>query len=456
MRYRPVLFEDHTAAGFRPLSWSVPVGELRCGVLNPRERVEMACGQAPVLLLRQYLDGLAADLGHRTGVQDLQRELARGGGTGLLMLSPRIGADWRFLEEVVQRAAADAEGFALGDAEGVLAAAVPATDAAAWLTHWQQWSDQAEAGGGWRDPAAAIPRWDPPGEVAPAGDVQAWRRMWDLVPATARALAADFRRLDGRLPGRVIWGAIPIDPAAAPWLAAAPLADAASRGVAHQVVGGDPGQCWLGPDCRLAPDTAIDTSAGPVILGAGVTVLPHAYLEGPLYIGSGSLVKAGAAIYGETSLGAVNKVAGEVGESTFLDLVNKQHEGFIGHAYLGSWCNLGALTTNSDLKNTYGTIRVDLGSGEQDTGLHFVGLMMAEHGKSAIGTMFNTGTVVGFASNVFGSGFPARSLPSWTWGDGSGDGRHDPIRAMATARTVMSRRGCALTAGHERIFAYLG
>ena len=163
-------------------------------------------------------------------------------------------------------------------------------------------------------------------------------------------------------------------------------------------------------------------------------------------------IARGATIYGETSLGAVNKVAGEIGESTFLDFSNKQHEGFVGHAYLGSWCNLGALTTNSDLKNTYGTIRVDLGGGAEDSGLRFVGLMMGEHCKTAIGTLFNTGTTVGFASNVFGSGFPDKCLPCYTWGDGRQSSRMDGERALAIAATVMQRRGCRLTPGHEAVF----
>ncbi len=124
-------------------------------------------------------------------------------------------------------------------------------------------------------------------------------------------------------------------------------------------------------------------------------------------------------------------------ESTFLDLVNKQHDGFIGHAYLGSWVNLGAMTTCSDLKNNYGRIRVDVGAGEEDTGLRFLGLMMAEHGKTAIGTLFNTGTAVGFASNVFAVGFPPKSLPNFTWGDGRSATRQDPARAAATAAVAM-------------------
>ena len=135
--------------------------------------------------------------------------------------------------------------------------------------------------------------------------------------------------------------------------------------------------------------------------------------------------------------------------------MNKQHEGFIGHAYLASWCNLGAMTTCSDLKNTYGTIRVDQGDGPRDSGRRFVGLMMGEHGKTAIGTLFNTGTTAGFASNVFGAGFPAKCLPCFTWGDGRDDGRQDPARARAVAVTVMARRDCRTTTGHDAVFSYL-
>jgi UDP-N-acetylglucosamine diphosphorylase/glucosamine-1-phosphate N-acetyltransferase len=216
-----------------------------------------------------------------------------------------------------------------------------------------------------------------------------------------------------------------------------------------------PEQVWLGDGCDLASGVVVDARRGPVVLGRDVTVLPHAYLEGPLYVGSGSLVKAGACLYGESSFGAVNKLSGEIGESTFLDLVNKQHEGFIGHAYVGSWSNLGALTTCSDLKNTYGEVRVDLGHGAEDSGRQFVGLLMGEHGKTAIGTLFNTGTTVGFSSNVFGTGFPRKCLPCFTWGDGTGSERQDVDRAMAVAATVMGRRGCTMTDAHATVFRTL-
>ena len=183
-------------------------------------------------------------------------------------------------------------------------------------------------------------------------------------------------------------------------------------------------------------------------------VQPFSYLEGPLYVGPGTLIKAGARIYGETSLGAVCKVAGEVGESIFADFVNKQHDGFMGHAVLGSWVNLGAGTTNSDLKNNYGPVRVDLGRGPVDTGLRFLGLLMGEHSKSAIGTLFNTGTCVGFSCNVFASGFPPKFLPNFSWGL-DGTTRYAVEPAIATARVVMSRRGVAFQDVHAALFRVL-
>jgi UDP-N-acetylglucosamine diphosphorylase/glucosamine-1-phosphate N-acetyltransferase len=446
----PVIFEDESLAGFRPLAWSVPVGELRCGVLNLRERVEHVTGQRPVLLLRRHLEDLAGAHGHAVDPARLRTHVAGGG--RLLLVSGRLGAGWDTLAEA-WRTAQYAD-LAWRDDCGWLALAAGGDAALELVGSWEAWRRSARDSGCWRRPDVAPPPWriEPPAEVG--GLTGAFRRIWDLVPATGAALRGDLERLAGRLPARRIWGAVPLDPAA-DWTAAVDLRtwDAAPLpGV--QVRGGE--RFLLGPECDLAPGVAVDAGKGPVVLGRNVRVLPHCYLEGPLFIGSGSLVKAGAAIYGETSLGAAVKVAGEVGESTVLDLANKQHDGFLGHAYVGSWCNLGAGTTCSDLKNNYGTIRVDLGGGAEDSGQRFVGLLMGEHCKTAIGTLFNTGTTVGFASNVFGAGFPAKFLPCYTWGDGAAAERQDPERALATARTALARRGCELTTGHAVLFRHLG
>lgn len=216
-----------------------------------------------------------------------------------------------------------------------------------------------------------------------------------------------------------------------------------------------PGKVYCGEGVDLAPGTALNTEQGPIILDRGVRVMPQCYLEGPLYIGPGSLVKPGTRIHGESSFGIVNRLAGEIGESTFGDFANKQHEGFIGHAVLGSWINLGAMTTCSDLKNNYGAIRVDLGSGAMATGKHFIGLMLGDHAKTAIGVLFNTGTCVGFASNIFGAGMPPKYVGNFQWGGQEGCPRYAVDRARATAEIVMKRRGCLFTEAHGELFTSL-
>jgi UDP-N-acetylglucosamine diphosphorylase/glucosamine-1-phosphate N-acetyltransferase len=446
----PVIFEDETVTGFRPLSWSQPVGELRCGLLNCRERLALLTGGPPVQLCRTFLQDLAAAQGQQVGIAPLETAVAAG--ARLLLVNGRLGRRWDLLSELVRSAAGD--DLAWRDDDGWLAFSVAGEAARALLASWSAWQETAAHAGCWQRGDLAPAPWQPPATVAPRFVTGVWRRIWQLVPDTADAIRDDLARLAGGLPQRLSWGAIPADPQTAAWaepVALAPWHAAPQPGV--MVRGENP--LYVGPGCDLAPGVAVDTRGGPVILGSRVCIQPHVFLEGPLYIGSDSLVKANSTIYGETSLGAVNKVAGEIGESTFLDFTNKQHEGFIGHAYLGSWCNLGALTTCSDLKNTYGTIRVDLGAGAEESGQRFIGLLMGEHGKTAIGTLLNTATTVGFASNVFATGFPAKFMPCYTWGDGRATLRQDPERALATARTVMARRGCVLTPGHEAVFRFL-
>jgi UDP-N-acetylglucosamine diphosphorylase/glucosamine-1-phosphate N-acetyltransferase len=446
---RPIIFEDHTSAALRPLSWSVPVYELRCGLLNLRERVAVLTGREPEVLPRGFLAPLARDCGH-----------AVAGTTGprrLLVLNARLGAAWEVLAALLAAAESGAD-WCWRDDDGVLAACLEGAAGDAFLADWRTWDDEAVAGGGWADPETSIHPFSPalPGRtpaLPAAGESPlAWRRIWDLVPALARALAGDVVVLADRgMPPRRPWGAVPEAGRTPAWAQGSALRSPDLPGV-HLLAAA---RLLVADGVRVAPGVVIDASKGPVVLDRGVEVLPHAYLEGPLYLGAGTVVKPGARL-AECSIGAVCKVAGEIGESTLLDLVNKQHDGFIGHAYLGSWVNLGAMTTCSDLKNNYGRIRVDVGAGEEDTGLRFLGLMMAEHGKTAIGTLFNTGTSVGFASNVFAVGFPPKSLANFTWGDGRGSSRQDPARAAATAAVAMGRRGCCFGTGHDALFAHLG
>jgi UDP-N-acetylglucosamine diphosphorylase/glucosamine-1-phosphate N-acetyltransferase len=201
---------------------------------------------------------------------------------------------------------------------------------------------------------------------------------------------------------------------------------------------------------RVEAGAILDASRGPIFLGDEVHIQQNAVILGPAAIGPHSVVRIGAKIEGPVSFGPVTKVGGEVEGSIVQGHSNKQHDGYLGHAYVGSWVNLGALTTNSDLKNNYGTVRVWTPEGDVDTGQQFVGVFIGDHTKTAIGTLLNTGTVIGFSANVVGTGFPPKHVPSFSWGDGS-EG-YDLEKALAVARGVMARRHTALEPADEVLF----
>lgn len=203
----------------------------------------------------------------------------------------------------------------------------------------------------------------------------------------------------------------------------------------------------------VKPGVVLDAEEGPIYIGKNVRIFPQATIIGPAYIGDGSWIKVGSAIYENTSIGPVCKVGGEVEDSIIHGFSNKQHAGFLGHSYIGTWVNLGADTNNSDLKNNYGSVKVAMGGELIDTGLQFVGLTMGDHSKSAINSMFNTGTIVGVSSNIFGSGFPPKNVPSFSWGAaGETLTTYNVDRAIDVARRVMARRKIELTATEEKLF----
>ena len=208
----------------------------------------------------------------------------------------------------------------------------------------------------------------------------------------------------------------------------------------------------VGKNVRLKPGVVIDAENGPVWIDDRVTVMANAVLEGPLFVGAGSTIKIGAKIYENTTIGPVCKIGGEVEGVIVQGYANKQHDGFLGHAYLGAWVNLGADTNNSDLKNNYGLIKAFVNGRPVDTGQRFLGLMMGDHSKSAINTMFNTGTIVGVNSNIFGAGFPQKFVPSFSWGGSEQMSAYEYDKALEVARIVTARRKIDFSEGHARIF----
>ncbi len=214
----------------------------------------------------------------------------------------------------------------------------------------------------------------------------------------------------------------------------------------------NPDDIVIRKNVTIKPGVVIDASNGPVLIDDNAFIYPNAVIEGPAYIGKSVKIKSGATIYENVSIGSVCKIGGEVEDTIILPYSNKQHAGFIGHAYLGSWVNLGADTNCSDLKNNYSTIKVTLNGKTIDTDLQFLGLIMGDHSKTAINTMFNTGTIVGFSCNIFGAGFPDKYIPSFSWGGAEGLTTYDLQKSIQTAKAVFGRRDKEFTSEDEKLF----
>ena len=209
---------------------------------------------------------------------------------------------------------------------------------------------------------------------------------------------------------------------------------------------------FLGKGSRIMPGVVLDAEEGPIWIGQNTRVLPNAVLRGPLAIGDHCLVKIAAKIYENTSVGPVCKVGGEIEGSIIQEFSNKQHDGFLGHSYLGAWINIGADTNNSDLKNNYGEISVYLNDRSINTGKRFLGLTIGDHSKTGINTMFNTGTVVGVNCNIYGEGFPPKFIPSFSWGGAAGFREFQFEKALEVAKIVMDRRKVTFTDHHLKLF----
>ena len=191
----------------------------------------------------------------------------------------------------------------------------------------------------------------------------------------------------------------------------------------------------------------LNASEGPIYIGKDAEVMEGALVRGPFALCEYSTIKMGAKIYSGTTIGPHSKVGGEVNNSVIFGFSNKGHDGFLGNSVLGEWCNLGADSNNSNLKNNYAEVRLwDYETeGFAKTGLQFCGLMMGDHSKCGINTMFNTGTVVGVSANIFGSGFPRNFVPSFSWGGSAGFTTYKTIKAFEVAKIVMERRSIELT-----------
>jgi UDP-N-acetylglucosamine diphosphorylase / glucose-1-phosphate thymidylyltransferase / UDP-N-acetylgalactosamine diphosphorylase / glucosamine-1-phosphate N-acetyltransferase / galactosamine-1-phosphate N-acetyltransferase len=377
-RPRLALFDDRVARDWRPFTLTRPAGELLFGTLTLRRRAELA---------------LELDCaGHITSptLAGFDEPWAPPvlGADALPADADRLFLRSRFAAEPADLPDGDALLVHDGRVVGVqLAAGTPPPGAGFFL-----------------DPdrhAPDLPAHELPGELIDP--------MWTLMSRNPERLARDLADLEpSELPGHV-----------------ARLGN---------------GAVSLGRDVHLAPGVVFDTRDGPIRLDDGVDVRPFTCLTGPAFVGAGSSVLGG--VVGASSIGPRCKIRGEVEAVVVLGYTNKAHDGFLGHAYLGMWVNLGAFTTNSDLKNNYGTVRIWTPQGDVDTGESKIGCFLGDHVKTAIGTLLNTGTVVEAGANVFGNA-PPKYVPPFSWG--TAESVYDRAAFLDTARTVMARREVALS-----------
>jgi UDP-N-acetylglucosamine diphosphorylase/glucosamine-1-phosphate N-acetyltransferase len=215
----------------------------------------------------------------------------------------------------------------------------------------------------------------------------------------------------------------------------------------HVTVIGPTDRLRAHPSARALACT-FNTEAGPIVLGPGVEVQEGAHLRGPLALGAGTVVKMACRIAGPSAFGPECRLGGELSNVVMHGYSNKGHDGFLGNSVIGSWCNLGADTNSSNLKSNYSPVRI-WHHGKQafeQTDLQFCGLLMGDHAKCSINTMFNTATTVGTAAQVIGSGFPPKHVPSFSWGGAEGFDAYDFERFVRTAEAVMARRNLEPTA----------
>jgi UDP-N-acetylglucosamine diphosphorylase/glucosamine-1-phosphate N-acetyltransferase len=206
---------------------------------------------------------------------------------------------------------------------------------------------------------------------------------------------------------------------------------------------------YIGNNVHLGEGVVLSSEAAPIWIDDDVTIESHSFVKGPVYIGKGSKIKPGS-ILDVVALGKVVKLCGEIEETVFQGYSNKQHLGFLGHAFIGKWVNLGAGTTNSDLKNNYSKVRVILEGKSYETGMQFLGTIIGDHTKAAINTTFNTGTIVEPFCNIFGRTYPPKYIPPFIWWGGENFAEYKLDKAIETAVNVMRRRDKNLDENYKK------
>ena len=405
------IFEDDKYANFYPLTYNRPVYELLCGILRLKDKIVQLYPETEVILLcRDYIaEVLKQKSSFKVNNFSIKKE------DRLLFLNGRILAD----EKLHQKKDFSEKERAFTSKGELLALCLQGEDFKKYETEVKTLYKKTSI--------ESILKKVKKTEIK----LEFIKYLWDLIRLNSEEIVRDFKRLSKVKKNDF------------------------KKGVESSVKIYNPKDVYIGKNVRIDAFVVLDASKGPIYIDDDVQIQSFTRIEGPSYIGANSIL-LGAKIREGTSIGPFCRVGGEVENTIFSGYSNKYHDGFLGHSYVGEWVNLGAMTTNSDLKNNYSNIKVVLNGKEIDTGLIKVGSMIGNHVKTGIGTLLNTGMYIGLGSNIFGGGMvKEKFVPSFCWGGVEGFAEYKLEKMIDTAEIVMKRRGVKLTSKEKKLFSVL-
>lgn len=394
------IVEDEKFENLLPLVYMHPVYDLRCGILTLKEKIEKLFPKARIFLhCRKYLEEKVQEINKNLSVNNLN------GLDSCLFVNGRTILNSKTVKQISKKGDTlyfSGETFVAANLGGSNLQKVSSQLNSVFTDSLFEGFERTEC------------------------DATIINYPWDLVSNNGEQLRADFEVLKTQkknIQGKVYKDAVLLNKK----------------------------NIFIGEGTSIKPGVVLDAEEGPIYIGKKAKVMHNSVIIGPCFVGDNSMIKIAAKIYENTSIGEFCKVGGEVEDSIIHSYSNKQHDGFLGHSYIAQWCNLGADTNNSDLKNNYGNVKVTINGKQIDSGSMFVGLTMGDHSKSSINTMFNTGTVCGIASNVFGTGFPPKYVPSFAWGGADSMTTYNLSSGIEVAKRVMARRKIELTEADKNL-----
>ncbi|WP_118972797.1 GlmU family protein [Taibaiella koreensis] len=414
-----ILFDGPARYRFLPFTHTRPLADMRCGILTMRERWELLLEAATGTLTEAYLQGVFPLHPEGAGITDRLKQLfeQRPGASlpasqvstpGSSMAHTYINSTL-FATADMAKAVHDLQpGEALMQDEVLIAYRTEQT-----LEHGKELETARQA-------------------IKVIGYTSFFRKLeqvWDLFSANEQSIKDDFALITT---GRQ------------------------SQELPAYVTALNPSNIFIEPGAKIYP-CILNAVSGPIYIGKDAEIMDGSIIRGAFALGEHAVLKMGAKVYGGTTIGPGCKVGGEISNVVFFANSNKGHDGFLGNAVIGEWCNLGADTNCSNLKNNYDEVKIwdEYEHRSVRTGLQFCGLLMGDHSKCGINTMFNTGTVAGISCNIYGGGFPEKFIPSFSWGGSDGMTTYTLEKALDTANRMMVRRNRQLSAGEKAVLQHV-